>query len=365
MSSLTRRIAARTSRALRLCGVTLVGLAVLSVPVGATSVGFSVGTGPAPGATELAPGGGYFAPTIAPGASYRSSVVIANSNHNAVSVRLYPVDGLTSPGSGTAYSNDGSALTGAGAWIAVSQHSLTLAPGSRTTDSFVVTVPGGSPSGDHLAGIAIEGTSPQVAKTKSNVQVNIVTRSVVGVLVTVPGPAQFAVMVGAPSIKLGTYKIGTVVIPLTDTGGLLGKPRLAVRLTKSSGYSRTVTRSLGTLLPGDSTSIEIFWPTKLAGRYTIKACAQGGGLAAPTCNTGSAVAPAAATTPSKNPGAFPLHSSAPASTATHSSPPTLLIVLVAVLGAIVLIGGSVLVGARLGRRKAAGAPPGEGAPRER
>ena len=143
------------------------------------------------------------------------------------------------------------------------------------------------------------------------------------------------------------------------------KPRLAVRLTKSSGYSRTVTRSLGTLLPGDSTSIEIFWPTKLAGRYTIKACAQGGGLAAPTCNTGSAVAPAAATTPSKNPGAFPLHSSAPASTATHSSPPTLLIVLVAVLGAIVLIGGSVLVGARLGRRKAAGAPPGEGAPRER
>ena len=77
------------------------------------------------------------------------------------------------------------------------------------------------------------------------------TRSVVGVLVRVPGTAIFAVALGPPSIKLGTYKIGTISVPITDTGGLLGKPTLNVKVTKGA-YAKSVTHALDTLLPGDS-----------------------------------------------------------------------------------------------------------------
>lgn len=314
-----------------------------------TTIGFSVGTAPAPGSTELAPGGGYFAPTVAAGASYTSSVVIANANHNSVSVLIYPVDGLTSPGSGTAYSNSGVSLQGAGTWITVSRKSITLLPESRQTVSFVVRVPPAAVPGDHLAGIAIEGTSPQVAKTKSNVQVNVVTRSVVGVLVTVPGAAKFALTLGRPSITLGTYKIGTILVPMADTGGLLGKPDLSVKLTKA-GYSKTVTRDLDTVLPGDSTTISLFWPDKLSGRYEITACASGAGLTTPVCRSASALAPGSATTPSSNAGPFPVHpTTAPSSPKSSSTP--VLIILVAVLGGIILVGGGILLGARLGRRR--------------
>jgi hypothetical protein len=321
----------------------------LVLPAIATTVGFSVGTAPAPGATELAPGGGYFAPTVAPGGSYTSSVVIANANHNPVSVLIYPVDGLTSPGSGSAYSNSGVALHGAGTWVNVSRSSVILAPESRQIVSFVVRVPVAAPPGDHLAGIAIEGTSPQVAKTKSNVQVNVVTRSVVGVLVVVPGAAKFSLSLGKPSITLGTYKIGTITVPMTDTGGLLGKPDLSVKLTKA-GYSKTVTRDLDTLLPGDSTAIALFWPDQLSGRYEITACASGAGLTVPVCRSASALAPGSATTPSSNPGPFPVHpTTAPSSPSSSST--TILIVLVAVLGGIILVGGGILLGSRLGRRR--------------
>ncbi|HVB05703.1 MAG TPA: hypothetical protein VNF07_05590 [Acidimicrobiales bacterium] len=318
----------------------------------ATQVGFSVGTGPAPGSKELAAGDSYFAPTVPAGGTYAGAVVVANANRNQVSVRIYPVDGLTSPGSGSAYSNEGRALSGAGSWISISQKSLLLKANSRAVVNFTVAVPAGASPGNHLAGVAIEGASPQATTTKGNVQVSVVTRSVIAVLVTVPGAARFSVRVGPPTIKLGTYKIGTVEIPITDTGGLLGHPDLAVTLSKGS-YKKTISKALETLLPGDSTVIPIFWPDALSGRYTITACAKGGGLSAPVCTSGSAVAPASAKTPTSGSGPFTKPTTAgPASSSSSSS--TVLIVIIAVLGAILLGGGGILLGSRLGRRRGQG-----------
>ena len=102
------------------------------------------------------------------------------------------------------------------------------------------------------------------------------------VLVRVPGPAAFEVALGRSALEATVDRIGAVVVPITDTGRLLGKPILTVTLTRH-GYRRTVVRDVDTLLPGGTAHFPVEWPDPLAGTYGIRVCASGAGLPVPVC----------------------------------------------------------------------------------
>jgi hypothetical protein len=101
--------------------------------------------------------------------------------------------------------------------------------------------------------------------------------------------------------QVGTTGIGAVDVGLGDDGLLLGKPQLTVALAGPSGYKQTVTRTLDTILPGDTITYPFNWPDRLAvGNYTITATLTGGGTSVTRTQTVRLGKALAGTSPSQS-----------------------------------------------------------------
>jgi hypothetical protein len=147
--------------------------------------------------------------------------------------------------------------------------------------AFTVQVPSDAAPGDHLAGLAFENAHPSTAG--GNFAVTTVTRSVIGILVHVPGQASFHLHLDGAQIQdLAGGSGPSVVVTLGDDGGALGKPRISVTLDGPAGYHRTQDRLLDTILPGDTIPFPLLWPETLArGDYRVSVTGSEPGMAAP------------------------------------------------------------------------------------
>lgn len=212
----------------------------------------------------------YFKPVLGPGATYRDDVLVGNASSKPVTLLVSPVDGLTATTSGAVYGNRQDPLHGAGAWVTPSTSTLTLAPASQVQVPFEVHVPSDATPGDHLAGLAFENAHPTTSG--GDVAITEIIRSVIGIQIRVPGPASVSWLLGRAHVQ-SAPGIGTasVVVPLTNTGQLLAKPRLTVSLSGPGGYHRTVSRTLDTVLPADPIQFPLPWPDSLvSGTYEIR-----------------------------------------------------------------------------------------------
>ncbi len=229
----------------------------------------------------------YFIPTVAAGGTFHDYIRVGNPNSGSVDLIISAVDGVTATPSGAVYANRGDAVHRAGRWITPDRTALTVAPGQETQVGFTVQVPPGAVPGDHLGGVAFENAHPVLGTGK--ISISSVVRTVVGVLVKVPGPAAFNLRVGAASIQpLTAQGLASIVVPLTDTGTLLGKPTLTVSMS-GANYQRSITRQLDTILPGDSIRYPFPWPDTLGpGVYRIDVSATGPGMTTPASSTANA-----------------------------------------------------------------------------
>jgi hypothetical protein len=258
----------------------------------------------------------YFTLQMAPGSSADEQVRVTDTAGNPIDVLVNAVDGLTSTNSGAVYANRQDPVSKTGTWVTPSVSTLTVSPTSTQDVDFTVTVPPDATPGDHLAGIAFEDASPTT--TGQGVQVTTVVRSVIGVLVQVPGPAAFDMSVSGASIQpLTAGNLPSIVVDLGDIGQKLGKPDLNVTLNGPDGYTHTVSRQLDTLLPGDSIAYPMPWPDSLPpGDYTITVSASGAGMAAPVTYTTTdhlgAALQTATTTPHANVATHPAIAPSPA-----------------------------------------------------
>ena len=304
-----------------------------------------LGASPAPGSPDLAPHHAYFSLHLAPGQSFTGKVLVVNDSTATIPVKVGGVPGLTSPnGSGAVYANTPG---GDGRWITTQASSELVPPRSRSDLSFTLTVPAKVTPGDHLAGVTLTEVPKALAKAKGKVsmQVQVVSRIVIGVLVRVPGPAAFTAAVGHPSVAKGPEGIGEVLTPIVDTGRLLAQPHLAVSITTAHG-TRTISRQTGTILPTGHEEVPTYWPTPLSGKVHIRSCVYGAPLAHAVC-AASLVDLTQPTIVAPKPGQIE-------KVVVHSGLSTgLLIALVA--GAIVLVGLLVLLAVLLTGRRRAGA----------
>ena len=151
----------------------------------------------------------------------------------------------------------------------------TLGAHQDTLVGFTVHVPHNATPGDHLAGMAFENAHPTPGS--GPISITSVVRTVVGILVKVPGAAVFHVSILGVSIQpLSTEHLASVVISTVDDGGLLGHPIFTLSLTGPNGYAKTVTRAFDTMLPGDTIALPFPWPDNLAAglyRITVNASA--------------------------------------------------------------------------------------------
>jgi hypothetical protein len=268
-----RRILARghIGRALQL-SVVAAGLVALGAPIMASAAPSAGGVGLAPAHVDPnnSASRAYFILDGAPGQRKSDAVVVTNTADTATDLLVNAVDGVTGVTSGAVYANRQDPVRRAGAWVTPASSTVTVPPKSRTTTvAFTLQVPADATPGDHLAGLAFENAHP--ATTSGNLAVTTVTRSVIGVLVHVPGPAFFHLHVDRAEIQETPGAGGpSVLVTLGNDGGMLGKPTINVTLSGPAGYHQSLVRQLDTILPGDTIPFPVPWPESLArGDYQI------------------------------------------------------------------------------------------------
>jgi hypothetical protein len=218
----------------------------------------------------------YFIRTVARGGSFSDQVIVSNSAAKPVTLRVYPVDGLTGATSGVVYGNRQDHLQGAGQWVTPATSLVTVPASSQITVGFNVHVPKNEGTGQHLAGLALEDVHS--GKSTGRFSVTEVLRTVVGIEVLVPGANRSRLSLQSFSIApIEGTTTPSVVVGLTNAGTNLCKPALSVSLNGPGGVQRA-SRQLDTVLPGDSIPYPFVWPHALsAGSYTANITATGCG----------------------------------------------------------------------------------------
>jgi hypothetical protein len=218
----------------------------------------------------------YFIRTVRRGGSFTDQVVVSNTETKPVTLRVYPVDGLTGATSGVVYGNRQDQLKGAGQWVTPASTQVTVPARSQSTVGFNVKVPNSAGVGQHLAGLALEDIHS--GKSSGRFSVTEVLRTVVGIEVVVPGVSRSRL--GLQNFSIAPIEGTTypsVVVGLTNAGTVLCKPALSISLKGPGGVQRA-TRQLDTVLPGDSIPYPFVWPHSLAaGNYVANITATGCG----------------------------------------------------------------------------------------
>jgi hypothetical protein len=206
----------------------------------------------APSLAPVHPGPhGYFEYTLKPGQVATATVALGDQGAPARYL-LYVASAATSPVGGVAYGQPTSRPHGTAAWIAPSLSSLQVS--GRRRLSFQVRVPDGTPSGDYVAAIAAQPPTAAAVAAKStghrSVSFLVTARTVIAVVIHVPGRASAAARFGQPRIWLQQRTRQVITIPIDDTGAVLMKPYLAGALTTCAGRpALLLDRQLDTFVP--------------------------------------------------------------------------------------------------------------------
>lgn len=128
----------------------------------------------------------WFIYTLNPGESVEDAILVRNTRHVEVTVRLYPADYVQSTDGGFALEQEVEPRDEVGAWVELSETLIVLPPMSETTIPFKLTVPEDASLdvGEHMGGILIQEVD-QSQETSGGLQLTV--RSGVRIYVTIPG----------------------------------------------------------------------------------------------------------------------------------------------------------------------------------
>lgn len=229
-----RSLSARSGR----WRLVLAGVALLS------SVGFG-GASPALAAgpevkLSLRPvdaAGSYFDLTLRPSETRTLKVELANQGEVAIAVRTYAADVYTIINGGFGARLRDEPASGTTTWLDYATDVFSLPPGQGLERSFTVAVPADAAPGEYITSIILENDLP--IQGTGDVTLNQIVRQAIAVVITVPGPRQPGLAIGAASHKVVIDK-STVAVAVENTGNVRLKPiaDLVVRDASGSEVSR-------------------------------------------------------------------------------------------------------------------------------
>lgn len=216
---------------------------------------------------------GYFVYTMAAGASRSGAVIVSNVGTAAGTVKLFTADATTGRTTGTVYETDKQPRQ-TGAWVKLSQTSLTLAPGAHKTVAFTVHVPAGTPVGQWVGGIVAETshtTAAAKSNQKANVQIKIRDLTIVAVEANLPGPERVSFALGKVTTG-GQRGFQQVFLHIASNGNVLTKPTGSVTILDASGkVVATQAFTMDTFLPRTTIDYPVLLKKALpAGSYRAR-----------------------------------------------------------------------------------------------
>lgn len=244
----------RSSLLIALC----VGFLAVALPgVARAAQGESFTLAPTPGQSSA--GLGYFVLSLAPGEQSTQRVVVRNDTAKPIAVELAPIDTSTTPVGGVAYLLSGQLLKKTGAWLALGESRVQLAPGDARQVDVTVTVPESAQPGDYVAGISAlipikeAATTSAAAGNTATVEVNLQTRRVIAVQVEVPGSAVPKLTIsGVTAVPMPGGM--DLAIGISSPGGKFAKGTGSIDVP-STGFKRDF--PLGLFVPGTSIAYPI------------------------------------------------------------------------------------------------------------
>ena len=259
-----RSFAARASAlaVLPALAVLLVSL-VAAPPAVADSMGFDARPSPGSPNAEL----GFFKIDAQPGAALQRMVVITNRTTQTKVIDLAACDGAAAVYGGVAYSDNAKKPSAVGSWIKLSSVQVDVPPNTSVQVPFEISVPADATSGTHVGGISM--WEPAASKTtgaggtgnnKATTKITMVTRMVLTVLITTPGPAvpQLTISgVKAEARPDGMYLI--VAIASDGTAPAAGNGQISL---PGDGFKQDFV--LGDMIPQSSSGYPIKWKTNPA-----------------------------------------------------------------------------------------------------
>lgn len=288
------------------------------------------------------PRGGYFVVAGVPGKTFTERVSLRNDSDGPLDLRLGALDAATAQMGGSSFALESDTPAQMATWITLDKTSVTLAAKASLTVPFRITVPADAVSGVHLAGISVlVPAAKDVAVesgTKAGASVTVQSRRVIAVQVNLPGAADPELVITgvAPVARPdGLY----LQVAVDNKGRGLTKGEGVVTLA-ADGFERKF--SIDTFVPGTSIAYPIKWtdkaidgdhPAHVEIRYGDRVVVWDG-----TFTIGEAIKEEQANRQVTPPSDI---SSSPA-----SGLPAGLIAAGGITGAIVLLGGGILLGRR-------------------
>lgn len=212
----------------------------------------------APAQVDGAPARSYFTYTLEPGETIADQAFVVNDSDAALDLKLFVADGVTAINGSTAFANEGEVRNGVRDWLSVSIAQVQVGPGEARAIPFTLNVPPGTPPGDHVAGLVVEG--PPKAPGGPGVGATLVERAGVAIVVRVPGEATEQLALGGACLnqETGSNYFEFVV---ENQGNLLTKASGTLSLMQEGGelvFIRPI--ELGTVLPADRTLLRVDAP---------------------------------------------------------------------------------------------------------
>ena len=288
------------------------------------------------------PRGGYFVVAGSPGKTFTQSVALRNDSEGPLDLHLTAVDAATAQRGGSSFALETDKRAQTATWISLDKTSATLAPRASLTVPFRITVPADAVSGVHLAGISVLVPAAKDAAaeggSKAGASVTVQSRRVIAVQVNLPGPADPELVITgvAPVARPdGLY----LQVAVDNKGRGLTKGEGVVTLA-DDGFEQKF--SIDTFVPGTSIAYPIKWtdkaldgdhPAHVEIRYGDRVAVWDGKL-----TIGKAIKEEQAnrqvTPPSDS------------STSSPDSGMSFGVIAAGILGAVVLLGGGILLGRR-------------------
>lgn len=212
--------------------------------------------------------GPYFQLTMAPGEEQVLRVEVGNAGTEATPMRTYAADVYTIVNGGFGARLFGEPKTGSTLWLQYPDELLELPAGTSVEREVLVQVPEDAVPGEHISSLVVENRDPIGAG--GEVAVNQIIRQAIAVAITIPGPADPGLEIGAAAHVLAGDR-SLVRVELRNTGNVRLRPTADMRITGPGGASvASTTIQLDSFYAFTGTLLEVDLALLLApGRYTV------------------------------------------------------------------------------------------------
>ena len=160
--------------------------------------------------------GGHFNFALVPGQKIADAIVVENFSSVVLRFHVYGADLITAIGGGLTPAQPTATMRAVGAWIVVSEPTITIGAHGESIDAFTITVPRTASVGQHLGAVV---ASADIGVTAQGTPIE--ARAALITVVTVPGSVRASATLTAllgSGTGSGKYGFG---ITLSNTGNVL------------------------------------------------------------------------------------------------------------------------------------------------